>query len=59
MAVAARSVTGKMLACHAPNMAFVTSGFERSVANTNYIPTGLLLQAQLIMQHAGLTWSNL
>jgi len=58
MAVAARSVTGKMLACYAPIMAFVASGFEHSVANMYFIPTGLLLQTKLGVQHAGLTWSN-
>ena len=47
MATAARDITGKMLACYAPIMAFVASGFEHSVANMYFIPTGLLLKAEL------------
>lgn len=43
MAVAVRSVTGKMLACYAPIMAFATSGFEHSGTNMYFIPIGLLL----------------
>lgn len=58
MAVAARSISGKMLACYAPIMAFVTSGFEHSVANMYFIPTGLLLQAQTGAHIPGLTWWN-
>lgn len=43
MATAARDVTGKILACYVPIMAFVASGFEHSIANMYFIPTGLLL----------------
>jgi len=58
MAVAARDVPGKMLACFAPIMAFVASGFEHSVANMYFIPTGLLLQAELGPVHPGLNWGS-
>ena len=58
MAVAARDIPGKMLACLAPIMAFVASGFEHSVANMFFIPTGLLLQAELSIAHPGLSWGN-
>lgn len=56
MATAARDVTGKMLACYAPIMAFVASGFEHSVANMYFIPTGLLVQAARGGAAPGLAW---
>jgi formate/nitrite transporter len=58
MATAARDITGKMLACYGPIMAFVASGFEHSVANMYFIPSGLLLKAELGLEAPGLTWSN-
>jgi hypothetical protein len=58
MATAARDVTGKMLACYAPIMAFVASGFEHSVANMYFIPAGLFIDRALDMHTAGLTWGN-
>ena len=58
MATAARDIPGKMLACYVPIMAFVASGFEHSVANMYFIPTGLLLKAELGLDIASLTWSN-
>jgi formate/nitrite transporter len=58
MATAARDVTGKMLACFAPIMAFVTSGFEHSIANMYFIPTGLLLAKELQRNEPALTWGN-
>jgi formate/nitrite transporter len=58
MATAARDVAGKMLACYAPIMAFVASGFEHSVANMYFIPTGLLLKDELGLTADGLTWGN-
>jgi formate/nitrite transporter len=56
MAVAARDLTGKILACYAPIMAFVASGFEHSVANMFFIPTGLLLKSSLATSAPHLTW---
>lgn len=58
MATAARDVTGKLLACYVPIMAFVASGFEHSVANMYFIPTGLLLKARLGLAEPGLTWGS-
>ena len=53
MATAARDITGKMLACYVPIMAFVASGFEHSVANMYFIPVGLLLKAKLGLDMPG------
>ena len=58
MATAARDIPGKMLACYVPIMAFVASGFEHSVANMYFIPTGLLLKAKLGLAIENLTWAN-
>lgn len=58
MATAARDITGKILACYVPIMAFVASGFEHSVANMYFIPTGLLLKNELGLDLPNLTWSN-
>lgn len=58
MAVAARDITGKLLACFVPIMAFVASGFEHSVANMYFIPTGLLIAGELQLADPGLTWSG-
>lgn len=54
MAASARDVTGKILACYVPIMAFVASGFEHSVANMYFIPTGLFLGKELGREVAGL-----
>jgi formate transporter len=43
MALAARQTIGKIFAIFFPVMAFVTLGFEHSVANMYFIPTGILL----------------
>ncbi|AMV72509.1 formate/nitrite transporter family protein [Desulfuromonas carbonis] len=58
MATAARDIPGKILACYGPIMAFVASGFEHSVANMYFIPTGLFLAERLGTPAAGLTWTN-
>lgn len=58
MATSARDVTGKMLACYAPIMAFVASGFEHSVANMYFIPTGIFLADATGQSLPGLTWTN-
>ncbi|HBA88739.1 MAG TPA: FdhC protein [Geobacter sp.] len=58
MATAARDVTGKILACYMPIMAFVASGFEHSIANMYYIPTGLLLSSELGRTAPALTWTT-
>jgi formate/nitrite transporter len=43
MALAARQTIGKIFAIFFPIMAFVAIGFEHSVANMYFIPTGILL----------------
>ncbi|HTG80682.1 MAG TPA: formate/nitrite transporter family protein [Geobacteraceae bacterium] len=58
MATAARDVAGRMIACYAPIMAFVASGFEHSVANMYFIPTGLFLAAETGQTEPGLSWSS-
>jgi formate/nitrite transporter len=42
MALAARQIIGKIFAIFFPIMAFVALGFEHSVANMYFIPTGIL-----------------
>jgi len=56
MATAARDVTGKLLACYIPIMTFVASGFEHSIANMYFIPTGLFLSRELVRPDPALTW---
>jgi formate/nitrite transporter len=58
MAVAARDITGKLLACYVPIMAFVASGFEHSIANMYFIPTGLFIAGELQLTEPGLSWGN-
>jgi len=58
MATAARDVPGKLLACYVPIMTFVASGFEHSVANMYFIPTGLLLADARQLVEPGLSWNN-
>ncbi len=41
MAIAAKDIAGKVLAIFFPIMAFVTSGFEHSIANMYFIPAGI------------------
>jgi formate/nitrite transporter len=43
MALAARQIIGKIFAIFFPIMAFVAIGFEHSVANMYFIPTGIML----------------
>jgi formate/nitrite transporter len=50
MALASRQTIGKIFAIFFPIMAFVAIGFEHSVANMYFIPTGILL-----MNGAGMT----
>ncbi len=58
MATAARDVTGKLICCYVPIMTFVASGFENSIANMYFIPTGLFLSAELHRPDPALTWWN-
>jgi len=58
MATASRDIPGKLLACYMPIMAFVTSGFEHSIANMYFIPTGLLLANAMGRSEPGLSWAG-
>ncbi|MBN1859164.1 formate/nitrite transporter family protein [Candidatus Bipolaricaulota bacterium] len=56
MAASARTVVGKIFAIFFPIMAFVASGFEHSIANMYFIPMGLALKGQgLVEASANLT----
>ena len=56
LAVAAKTVIGKIFACFFPIMAFVASGFEHSIANMYFIPIGILNKG---MAAVGMDVSNL
>ena len=58
MSAMARDVTGKMLACMAPVMAFVAIGFEHCVANMFLIPAGLLV-AGVPLSGFGVVFDNI
>ncbi|MBB5022816.1 formate/nitrite transporter family protein [Desulfurispira natronophila] len=58
MAVAARDIVSKMLACYVPIMAFVASGFEHSVANMFFIPAAIFLANDTGVESEILSWSN-
>jgi len=58
MATAARDIPGKILACYVPIMTFVASGFEHSVANMYFIPTGLFLLPESGIPTSDLTWES-
>lgn len=58
MATAARDIPGKLLACYVPIMTFVSSGFEHSIANMYYIPTGLFISGVSSSADPALTWYN-
>ena len=45
MALASRQTVGKIFAIFFPIMAFVAIGFEHSIANMYFIPTGIFLRA--------------
>ncbi len=45
MAVASKDIAGKVLAIFFPIMAFVTSGFEHSIANMYFIPAGIFAKS--------------
>ena len=58
LAIASRTVTGKVLGIYFPIMTFVLSGFEHSVANMYFLPAGLLAEGRLGEGFAGM-FSNL
>jgi formate transporter len=56
MATAARDIPGKLMACYIPIMTFVASGFEHSIANMYFIPTGLMISAHQGHSSPALSW---
>lgn len=58
MATAACDIPGKLLACYMPIMMFVASGFEHSIANMYFIPTGLMIAHQTGRHDPALSWSS-
>jgi formate/nitrite transporter len=63
-ALSAKDITGKLVGMFFPIMAFVTSGFEHSIANMYFVPAGIILKNQAaIVELFGkdismLTWGN-
>jgi len=47
MAIASRTTFGKILSIYFPIMGFVLSGYEHSIANMCFLPSGLLAQGRL------------
>lgn len=59
MAAAGRTITDKMLGVLLPIAAFVTAGFEHSIANMYFTPFGVLVSAEPgAIEAAGLTVSD-
>ncbi len=62
LALAARSVTDKVVAVVFPTSAFVAAGFEHCIANVYFISLGLLLRGQAspvdLSQVASLDWTG-
>lgn len=58
MATAARDIPGKLMACYLPIMTFVASGFEHSVANMYFIPTGIMVAERTGRTNVSLSWSS-
>lgn len=48
LAIAARSVEGKILGIYFPIMVFVLAGFEHSIANMYFLPAGLLAKGEFM-----------
>ena len=60
LSLSARSVPGKVVAIIFPITAFVAAGFEHSIANMYFIPTGLLLKEEdLAVEASGLEAAEL
>jgi formate/nitrite transporter len=59
MAIGAKRMSGKILACTFPVMAFVAMGFEHSVANMYFITIGLLLKGTEVGQFVENTGTDL
>lgn len=57
LAMGGRSVTDKILAIIFPITAFVTMGFEHSIANWFFLPFGVALDGQGAVSIAGAAWN--
>jgi formate/nitrite transporter len=58
IASGASSAPGKIIGLFFPIMMFVVSGFEHSVANMYYVPSGLFALNVYGLSADGLTWGN-
>ncbi len=54
----ARSTTDKVLAIVFPITAFVAAGFEHSVANMYFVPSGILIAGDMDITVEGLSWGR-
>ena len=59
LAIASKSILGKIIAIMIPVSAFVALGFEHSIANMYFIPMGILLKGTEAAQNLGIDLSNL
>ena len=57
LAMGGRSVTDKILAIIFPITAFVTMGFEHSIANWFFLPFGVALDKQGVVSVVGVVWN--
>lgn len=58
MTMTTKSAAGKIVALYLPIMVFVICGFEHSVANMFYIPTGIMSAKEYGINADGLNWYN-
>ena len=64
LALAAKDISGKLWGMFFPIAAFVTSGFEHSIANMYFVPAGITLASDpkiveiLGKDVSALTWGN-
>lgn len=58
MSFGTKTAEGKILVVFFPIMAFVISGFEHSIANMFYLPSGIMTAAKYGIDAAGLTLGN-
>ena len=58
MGFAAKDAAGKILAIFLPIMVFVICGYEHSVANMYYIPSGLFAMNEYGIAADGLNWGT-
>jgi formate transporter len=68
MAISAKDIAGRILACFFPIMAFVASGFEHCIANMYFIPAGIFAtkfpkaveaSGKSVEELAGLNWGSM